>query len=127
MAIPKYDRHGNLKNTSNPEYEGYMVDLIAEISKIVGFKYSLVRERENKYGHRTPQHGWDGIIGAVLDKVRYTGGLRPRQRKRTAFKTETLIAPSFVSTPDSFLWRQLPTITTRSFLLFLAGSLFSKF
>ena len=70
MAIPKYDRHGNLKNTSNPEYEGYMVDLIAEISKIVGFKYSLVKEPENKYGHRTPQHGWDGIIGAVLDKVR---------------------------------------------------------
>ena len=71
MAIPKYDRHGNLKNTSNPEYEGYMVDLIAEISKIVGFKYSLVREPENKYGHRTPLHGWDGIIGAVLDKVRH--------------------------------------------------------
>ena len=50
-----------------------------------------------------------------------SGGLRPRQRKRTAFKTETLIAPSFVSTPDSFLWRQLPTITTRSFLLFPGG------
>ena len=68
MVVPKYDRHGNLKNTSNPEYQGYMIDLIAELSKIVGFKYNLIKEPENKYGHRT-QHGWDGIIGAVINKV----------------------------------------------------------
>ena len=69
MVVPKYDRHGNIKNTSIPEYQGYMIDLIAELSKIVGFKYNLIKEPENKYGHRTPR-GWDGIIGAVINKVK---------------------------------------------------------
>ena len=69
MVVPKYDRHGNIKNTSDPEYQGYMIDLIDQLSKTVGFKYNLIKEPENKYGHRT-KTGWDGIIGAVLNRVR---------------------------------------------------------
>ncbi len=69
MAVPQYDRHGNVLNTTRPVYQGYMVDLIRELARVAGFKYTLKREPENKYGHRTTT-GWDGIIGAVMQKVR---------------------------------------------------------
>ena len=71
MVKPTYGKGGYIVNTTTPTYEGYMIDLIAEMAKLIGFKYSLVREPENRYGHRNKDGSWDGIIGAVKNKVYY--------------------------------------------------------
>lgn len=54
--------------TENDKYEGFAVDLIAEIAKICGFKYEIttgkVTGKENKITKE-----WDGIVGKIVKKV----------------------------------------------------------
>ena len=69
------------------------------------------------------------LIAVIVTKIpncTEAGGLSSRQRKGTALETETLHTPSFVLTPESFLSRQLATIETTRFHLYLAGSLLHK-
>ena len=70
MAIPKYDRHGNLKNTSNPEYEGYMVDLIDRNIKDRWIQVQL--------GERTREQVWAQNTAAWMGRDHWCC---PRQGK----------------------------------------------
>ena len=61
------------KQEGNDQYEGYAVDLIHELSKLVGFKYKFKEVSDLKYGVREVKPNgtvtWSGIIGEILTGV----------------------------------------------------------
>ncbi|RLU25956.1 hypothetical protein DMN91_002119 [Ooceraea biroi] len=66
------DPYGMLKEsasilTGNDRYEGFAVDIIHEMSKILGFNYTLEVQIDNAYGSLNPMTGkWDGMIARLL-------------------------------------------------------------
>jgi hypothetical protein len=58
------DLHGNDK------YEGFCIDLIKEISDILGFNYTLRPVKDGNYGSVNKETGeWNGMIKELLDRV----------------------------------------------------------
>ena len=53
----------------NERYQGYLVDLMDRISQIVGFKYQFVPVADGKYGHKSADGIWDGMIGELVNEV----------------------------------------------------------
>lgn len=57
------------KLIGNARYEGYNVDLIHEISRILGFNYTFNLVTDGKYGsldRKTKE--WDGMIKELLEQ-----------------------------------------------------------
>lgn len=55
----------------NERYEGYCVDLAAEIAKHCGFKYQLKIVGDGKYGARDAETKiWNGMVGELVYGVR---------------------------------------------------------
>lgn len=58
------------KQEGNDQYEGYAVDLIHELSRIVGFKYRFKEVDDGKYGARAKHPNgteyWNGMIGEII-------------------------------------------------------------
>ncbi|XP_068454427.1 glutamate receptor U1 [Clinocottus analis] len=46
--------------------EGYCIDLISEISKLMGFQYKLSLVKDNRYGAVNSNGSWSGMIGEVI-------------------------------------------------------------
>lgn len=55
--------------TGNDRFEGYCVELLHELSKILDFKYELYLVHDNKFGARLSDGSWNGMIGEVLAGV----------------------------------------------------------
>ncbi|KAK7863959.1 hypothetical protein R5R35_000076 [Gryllus longicercus] len=52
----------------NDRYEGYGVDIINDLSMMLGFNYTLEIQHDNKYGSRDPKTGeWDGMLRRIMD------------------------------------------------------------
>jgi ionotropic glutamate receptor len=50
-------------------YEGYNIDLIDEISKILGFNYSVQIVADGSYGsYNAKTDTWNGMIGELLSQ-----------------------------------------------------------
>ncbi|TRY88806.1 hypothetical protein DNTS_015020, partial [Danionella cerebrum] len=53
--------------TGNDKYEGYIVELAAEIAKHVGYHYILKIVADGKYGARDPETMmWNGMVGELV-------------------------------------------------------------
>ncbi|XP_066572920.1 glutamate receptor 1 isoform X1 [Amia ocellicauda] len=53
--------------TGNEKYEGYCVELAAEIAKHVGYRYKLEIVSDGKYGARDPDSKmWNGMVGELV-------------------------------------------------------------
>ncbi|XP_036932663.1 glutamate receptor 1a isoform X3 [Acanthopagrus latus] len=53
--------------TGNDKYEGYIVELAAEIAKHVGYQYKLKVVSDGKYGARDPETKmWNGMVGELV-------------------------------------------------------------
>ncbi|XP_041800328.1 glutamate receptor 1a isoform X5 [Chelmon rostratus] len=51
----------------NDKYEGYIVELAAEIAKHVGYQYKLKIVSDGKYGARDPETKmWNGMVGELV-------------------------------------------------------------
>lgn len=51
----------------NDRYEGYIVELAAEIAKHVGYQYKLKVVTDGKYGARDPETKmWNGMVGELV-------------------------------------------------------------
>ncbi|XP_031428962.1 glutamate receptor 4 isoform X2 [Clupea harengus] len=51
----------------NDRYEGYCVDLAAEIAKHIGIKYKIAIVPDGKYGARDPETKiWNGMVGELV-------------------------------------------------------------
>lgn len=56
--------------TGNARYEGYSMDLIAGIAKIIGFKFKFHMTEDNKNGNWDEQtKRWTGVIGDLMERV----------------------------------------------------------
>ena len=53
--------------TGNDRYEGFVVDLAHEISKLVGFNFTL--RVTNGYGSPGEDGQWNGMIRELLEEV----------------------------------------------------------
>ncbi|XP_076307933.1 glutamate receptor ionotropic, kainate 2-like isoform X2 [Tachypleus tridentatus] len=51
----------------NSRYEGYCVDLIEEISKVLGFKYKFREVADHTYGKRNEWGEWNGMIRELIE------------------------------------------------------------
>ncbi|XP_067000651.2 glutamate receptor ionotropic, kainate 2 [Anabrus simplex] len=53
----------------NDRYEGFSIDLIDEISRILKFKYEFRLVADNEYGNFDPKTGeWNGLLGELLKR-----------------------------------------------------------
>lgn len=54
----------------NEQYEGFTVDLLSQLSKKLGFKYTIKLVSDKSYGsYDNGTKLWNGMIREVLDKV----------------------------------------------------------
>ena len=51
-------------------YEGYIPDLIDKIADKAGFKYKIRMVMDARYGERTQDGRWNGMIGDIVRGVR---------------------------------------------------------
>lgn len=57
------------KLNGNDQFEGYAVDLIREIAKVLGFNYSLRLVPDGRYGSYNKDTGeWDGMVRELLEQ-----------------------------------------------------------
>ena len=56
----------------NNLFEGYLADILAELSKALGFTYEIRITRDGRYGSVGPNDTWSGMIGEVVNGVSQT-------------------------------------------------------
>ncbi|XP_043918921.1 probable glutamate receptor [Protopterus annectens] len=50
------------------KFEGYCMDLLAELSKKLGFTYNVSLVKDGRYGQLDQENNWNGMIGEVIRK-----------------------------------------------------------
>lgn len=56
--------------TGNDRYEGFAIDIINEMSKILGFNYTFEVQTDNAYGSLNQTTGeWNGMLGKIIAGV----------------------------------------------------------
>ncbi|CAG9865359.1 unnamed protein product [Phyllotreta striolata] len=56
------------KLAGNERYEGFGIDVIDELSRLLGFNYTLIEQEDGSYGVMNKTTGkWDGMMGAIID------------------------------------------------------------
>jgi ionotropic kainate glutamate receptor 2 len=56
--------------SGDARYEGFCIDLLKEIARIVGFAYRIELVPDGKYGVYDYETGeWNGIVRQLMDKV----------------------------------------------------------
>ncbi|GFY76963.1 glutamate receptor ionotropic, kainate 3 [Trichonephila inaurata madagascariensis] len=57
------------KGSNAEQYEGFCVDLLKEMSRILGFRYELRLVRDGSYGSRNSRGHWNGMVRELIDRV----------------------------------------------------------
>ena len=65
----KKEINKDVKYTGNDRYEGFCIDLLKEIARIVGFDYQIQVVPDGRYGVRNSDGEWDGIVRELIDRV----------------------------------------------------------
>ena len=65
----KKELNKDVKYTGNDRYEGFCIDLLKEIARIVGFDYQIQVVPDGRYGVRNSDGEWDGIVRELIDRV----------------------------------------------------------
>lgn len=52
-----------ISRTGNEQFEGFAVDLIEELSRIMGFRYQFKLVYDGNYGIKDENGEWNGMIG----------------------------------------------------------------
>lgn len=56
--------------TGNDRFEGYGIDLIHDLSLLLGFNYTFRLQEDGNYGTKNLKTGeWDGMIREIMDRV----------------------------------------------------------
>ena len=64
LSAPYTFKAQSSSSINGTKYEGFAMDLIAEVSKLVGFRYSILIVDD--YGAKDANGNWSGIIGEVV-------------------------------------------------------------
>ncbi|KAJ1526273.1 hypothetical protein ONE63_009427 [Megalurothrips usitatus] len=62
FVMEKRDKNGGVS------YEGYCIDLLEEIRKIIVFDYEIYVAPDNKFGNMDEKGQWDGMIKELMEK-----------------------------------------------------------
>lgn len=54
----------------NDRFEGYCLDLLKELSSILGFLYEVKLVSDGKYGAQNDKGEWNGMVKELIDHVR---------------------------------------------------------
>ena len=58
-------------SSSKQEFEGAAIDILDELSRILGFSYTIYLSPDGKAGVENPSTGeWNGAIKEIIEKVR---------------------------------------------------------
>ncbi|GFR03456.1 glutamate receptor ionotropic, kainate 2 [Trichonephila clavata] len=57
------------KLTGNARYEGFCIDLIDHLAKLLGFKYIIKEVADRAYGIKNETGHWNGMIGELIGDV----------------------------------------------------------
>uniref|UniRef100_A0A914I6Q9 Uncharacterized protein n=1 Tax=Globodera rostochiensis TaxID=31243 RepID=A0A914I6Q9_GLORO len=60
------DTGRNGHEQQNAKFEGFCIDLLAELAQDLGFTYTIHVVQDNKYGKDNGNNSWDGMIGELL-------------------------------------------------------------
>ncbi|XP_015121885.1 glutamate receptor ionotropic, kainate 2 [Diachasma alloeum] len=52
--------------TGNDRYEGFAIDIIQELSKMLHFNYTLVEQVDKEYGRPDDNGRWSGMLGKIM-------------------------------------------------------------
>lgn len=114
----------------NPVYEGYCIDVINELARKMNFTFELVEPKTGKFGKRTPDGGFDGLIG---DLIRGETDFVVAALKMTAEREEQIdfVAPYFDQTgilivmkkpqPDTSLFKFMTVLRLEVWLSILGA------
>lgn len=71
----------------NEQYEGFAIDLLEEIAKLLKFKYTIqiITGYENKKNNVTQK--WEGMMGMILNDVSLSESLTIRNSNKEITKT----------------------------------------
>ncbi|KAL1444965.1 hypothetical protein MTO96_029410, partial [Rhipicephalus appendiculatus] len=61
------DKEPSQKLVGNDRFEGFCVDLLREMSRMLGFHYQLRLVRDGAYGSRDSRGHWNGMVRELLD------------------------------------------------------------
>lgn len=79
----------------NDRFEGYCIDLLRELSGILGFRYELRLVEDGKYGALDESTGqWNGMVRELMDHV------SPTQPPNTERDNSTVAIYSLSHFPD---------------------------
>lgn len=53
----------------NDRFEGYCLDLLKELSNILGFSYEVKLVTDGKYGAQNDKGEWNGMVRELIDHV----------------------------------------------------------
>ena len=53
----------------NDRFEGFAVDLIAEVAKMLNFDYDIYLVHDGKFGSKLADGNWNGMVGELLAGV----------------------------------------------------------
>lgn len=59
----------------NDRFEGYCLDLLKELSNILGFIYEVKLVSDGKYGAQNDKGEWNGMVKELIDHVRLNHSL----------------------------------------------------
>ncbi|CAN7982501.1 unnamed protein product, partial [Ixodes pacificus] len=54
--------------SGNDRFEGFCVDLVREMSRLLGFRYQLRLVRDGSYGTRNRDGRWNGMVRELIDR-----------------------------------------------------------
>lgn len=66
MLVDDWEKKGL---TGNDKWEGYCIDMISDISTILGFKYQIKLVEDRAHGRRNEKGEWNGMIRELIDGV----------------------------------------------------------
>lgn len=59
--------------TGNDRYEGFGIDIIQELSKMLGFNYTFEVQADNVYGSYVKKaNKWTGMLGKIIAEVSFS-------------------------------------------------------
>lgn len=58
----------------NDRFEGYCLDLLKELSNILGFSYEVKLVSDGKYGAQNDKGEWNGMVRELIDHVCFACG-----------------------------------------------------
>lgn len=80
----------------NDRFEGYCLDLLKELSNILGFSYEVKLVSDGKYGAQNDKGEWNGMVRELIDHVRTNSQLQTTECPSSSLVAVSVLHQCFV-------------------------------